>query len=180
MRSFFLSYFRQKVGYHFLIIRVAQLLSSQCFFFCHPVFSFLSFQCLPLSSQFVTLGSRNFDNWILWSSPLLYERCTFEGKSTKNGVIPVLFFCHPVFSFLSSQCSPLSSQCVTLGSRCKNVCKLCNWQGILGTYVKNNFYDEIGWISLSRTGMTPCLTERSCSSVADTGITPFLYFCLQR
>ncbi len=121
MRSFFLSYFRQKVGYHFLIIRVAQLLSSQCFFFCHPIFSFLSFQCLPLSSQ-----------------------------------------------------------CVTLGSRCKNICKLCNWQGILGTYVKNNFYDEIGWISLLRTGMTPCLTERSCSSVADTGITPFLYFCLQR
>ncbi|WP_259245476.1 hypothetical protein [Wolbachia endosymbiont of Aedes albopictus] len=125
MRNFFLSYFRQKVG---LVIQVAQLLSSKCFFFCHPVFSFLSFQC-----------------------------------------------------------SPLSSQCVTLGSRCKNICKSCNWQGILETYVENNFYDEISWIPVSRTGMTkvntgmtPCLTERSYSSVADTGITPFLYFCLQR
>ncbi|WP_375603730.1 hypothetical protein NOX90_04580 [Wolbachia endosymbiont of Anurida maritima] len=56
---------------------------------------------------------------------------------------------------LSSKCtSSLSSQCVTLGSRYRSVCKSYNLQGILGTYVKNNVYDEIGWIPVSRTGMT--------------------------
>ncbi|MFP3020540.1 MAG: hypothetical protein ACEY3F_04290 [Wolbachia sp.] len=77
MRNFFLSYFRQKVNYH----------SSGYKIFAQGA--------LFLSSQCVTLGSRNFDNWILWSSPLLYERCTFEGKSTKNGVIQYSLPCHP-------------------------------------------------------------------------------------
>ncbi|MFP3032208.1 MAG: hypothetical protein ACEY3M_14135 [Wolbachia sp.] len=58
-------------------------------------------------------------------------------------------------SSLSSRCKLfLSSQCVTLGSRYRSVCKSYNLQGILGTHVKNNVYDEIGWIPVSRTGMT--------------------------
>lgn len=53
------------------------------------------------------------------------------------------------------QCTPfLSSQCVKLGSRYRSVCKSYNLQWILGTYVKNNVYDEIGWIPVSSAGMT--------------------------
>ncbi|WP_341808344.1 hypothetical protein [Wolbachia endosymbiont (group E) of Neria commutata] len=44
----------------------------------------------------------------------------------------------------------------TVESRYKNTCKSCNREWILKACVKNNFYDEIGWIPVSST----CMTEK--------------------
>lgn len=70
----------------------------------------------------------------------------------------------------------LSSQCRALGSRYKSACRPYNWQGILGIYVKNNVYDKIAWIPVSATRMTPCLTERSYSSISHYNLFVYSWF----
>ncbi len=90
----------------------------------------------------------------------LYKSYVFKATQLSSSilfpVIQVILTIIQTLFLLSSQCS----------TRYKSACRPYNWQGILGTYVKNNVYDKIGWIPVSATRMTPCLTERSYSSIS--------------
>lgn len=57
-----------------------------------------------------------------------------------------------------------------MGSRYKNTCKSCNREWILEACVKNNFYDEIGWIPVSAT----CNDRKkvNCNDKGNAGMTP--------
>ncbi len=100
----------------------------------------------PVSSQCLTLGSRNFvdcmiwktlfkSHWISVSHIQLYECCDLKAISTGKGVIPVLDYLDPASHATSSK------------MLCFNI--------RLATFLLTNLMsNQIFWIPVSSTGMT--------------------------